>query len=475
MLINFYSRPIIPFLIALVAGITLGSAFPGYSLWAGGIIVICSVLILFHIIWKQTVWLAPLLLFLAVGYLSIQPWVFPRFPSNHIIHYLDSHRWDIVGVIDKHPLDYGTRQKIVLRVETLGNGKDSFAATGKMGVTISGVGPQLDSGDRLFLSSRIRSIRNFNNPGGFDYQQYMAFQGIWGSAYTPASKLTLLKKNSEITFIGSINNTRRAIIDLIEESGNGPQIGLLKALIVGDRTVVSQKTREAFNRAGVGHLLAISGLHVGIVASVAFIFFQWLLANIKPLLWKAWTRKGAALLSLLPVLFYGLVSGFSPSTQRAVIMISVFLMTFQFEREHDLMNSLALAALMVLVIDPPSLFSISFQLSFSAVLAIIYGLSRLPNLQRRNENREDGLALVKRRLITFFWVSIFAIGGTAPLVMLYFNQISIVGILANFVIVPCIGFIVIPLGLIAIVLSLFCPVCASWCFKACGAVLSLTL
>jgi competence protein ComEC len=248
---------------------------------------------------------------------------------------------------------------------------------------------------------------------------------------------------------------------------------VLKALIVGDRSAIDRPLREAFNRAGVGHLLAISGLHIGIVASVAFLFFKWLMAYVRPLLWKAWTRKAAAMLSLLPVCFYGSVSGFSPSTQRAVLMVSVFLMTFLFEREHDLMNTLALAALVIVTIFPPSLFSISFQLSFAAVLSIIYGLDCLK--QRRGlpdpETQGKFVPEIKRRLISFFFVSLFAIGGTLPLAMYYFNRISLVGILANFIVVPLIGFIVVPLGLLAAFLTPVSTFAAQWCFKACHAIL----
>ena len=174
-----------------------------------------------------------------------------------------------------------------------------------------------------------------------------------------------------------------------------------------------------------------------------------------------------------PVALYGIVADFSPSTQRAVIMVGIFLMTFLFEREHDLINTLALAALAILIIYPPSLFSISFQLSFMAVLSIIFGLNCLqryrpdPDLAVQNL---VGLKL-KKRLITFFLVSLFAIGGTLPLAMFYFNQISLVGILANFLVVPLVGFIVVPVGLLAAFVSTVSMTAALWCFKICHAVL----
>ena len=188
-------------------------------------------------------------------------------------------------------------------------------------------------------------------------------------------KLVVIDKHPVGGFFRIIENARSTFAGLIEKSGHTQVQGVLKALIIGDRSQISAETRQAFNRAGVGHLLAISGLHIGIVATVAFGFFHRLMTRFKPFLWRAWTRKGAALLSLLPVFAYGMIAGFTPSTQRAVIMVSVFLLTFLFEREQDSLNTLGLAALVILIADPPSLFSISFQLSFTAVFAIIYGFS----------------------------------------------------------------------------------------------------
>jgi competence protein ComEC len=248
-----------------------------------------------------------------------------------------------------------------------------------------------------------------------------------------------------------IAGARTRFATLIEQSGSKESAGVLKALVIGDLTGIAPQTREAFNRAGVSHLLSISGLHIGIVATVAFLFFNGLFVRITPLLWRAWTRKGAALCSLVPVAVYGLMSGLSPATQRSLIMVAIFLMTFLLEREQNPVNTLALAALVILVADPTALFSISFQLSFSAVLAIFLGFSRFQDWVPRAKlllSTTWQLRFLKK-LVDFFLVSLFAVVGSLPLVLFYFNQISLIGFLANFIIVPLVGFIVTPLGLLA--------------------------
>jgi len=459
-----YSRPIIPILVSLILGIACGSWLPGHKVYAYFVILVCTGLTLYFILQKKTVLILPAILFFAFGYLSLQPWVAPKFPLNHITNFLDSQKWRIVGLIDETSIIYKDRLKFVLQTRTLGEDKDNnFPVTGKIRVTARGNFPDISIGDKVSFTGKIRSIRNFNNPGGFDYKKYMAFKKIRGTSYVRGKDLIVIKRNSGKGIGKTIADARSSISDLIDNTLEGDKGGVLKALIIGDRNSISKNLKEAFNRAGVGHILAISGLHIGIVATVAFFFFKWILSYIKYFLWNALTVKIAAVLSLFPVIIYGLLSGMSPSTQRAVIMVTVFLMTFLFEREHDSINTLAIAAMIILVVYPPSLFSISFQLSFIAVLAIIYGLSRI---RVKSVIREEGHLQVQKKVYLFLLTSLFAILGTLPLIMLYFNQVSFVGLMANLLVVPLIGFIVVPLGLFSVLLYPISVYGAAWCITA---------
>ena len=472
-----YFRPVIPLLVSLIAGIGAGSRFSGQSACGYCVALVCICWILCCLYKNRGVIFTPIVLFFALGYLSIQPWVAPKFPPHHIVHFQDSDSWKITGVIDTPVATYSNRQKFILRTETLDRNTKNFPVTGKIRVTVSGKGPELILGDRIVFFAKIKSIRNFNNPGGFDYKRYMAFRKVYGTSYVSAEKLTLLRRNSEAGIGMIIANMRRKISELIDKTGNGTEQGVLKALIVGDRNSISNDLRQAFNRTGIGHLLAISGLHIGIVATGAFLIFKYLLSHVKFLLWHAWTKKGAVLLSVIPVFIYGLLSGMSPSTQRAVIMVTVFLAAFLFEREHDPMNTLAVAALLILVVHPPSLFSISFQLSFTAVLAILYGLSRVQIPWRSNSGggKTPKHVRIATKLFYFLMVSLFAILGTLPLTMFYFNQISLMGLFSNFIFVPLIGFVVVPLGLMAVFLYPLSGSVALGCLKAGAVVLEHTM
>jgi competence protein ComEC len=470
---TIYFRPVIPLLLAMMSGIAAGAWFPGFGTWIAIVSVVCMGALIFLIRKKYTARVVPLMLMFALGNLSIQPWTAPGFPADHVIHFMGNRVWRITGVIvqsDAGPLN---RQKCILRTEILERKNKRFTVKGRIRLTVSGNHCELSQGDRIVFNGRIRPIRNFNNPGGFDYQRFMAFKNVWGSAYVLANKLIRIEKKTERGIGAVIADGRARISNLIDRIGDKEQKGVLKALIVGDSNAIPVELRKAFNRVGAGHLLAISGLHIGIIAAASFFIFRWILSYIGFFLSHAWTKKGAVLLSAVPVVIYGLLSGMSPSTQRAVIMVMVFLAAFLFEREHDLINTLAIAAMLILIVHPPSIFSISFQLSFAAVLAIIYGLAKIPKPRPADQDKTRKQKRTKSiiKLYYFFMTSFFAVAGTLPLVMYYFNQISLVGLPANVIFIPLIGFIVVPMGILAVFISPFTTAGALILLKAASAVL----
>jgi competence protein ComEC len=158
-------------------------------------------------------------------------------------------------------------------------------------------------------------------------------------------------------------------------------------------------------------------------------------------------------------------------------MVSVFLLAFLAERELDLMNTLTLAAFCILAVQPASLFSISFQLSFAAVLSIVYGLERMkagrPAVPSGAE--EGRTAKFKRGVLVFLAVSLFATWGTLPLGMYYFNSISFIGLLANCAAIPLIGYLVVMAGLVGALLAPLSAPAAIACFQAGGFVLSKSI
>ncbi len=451
---HVYARPLIPLLLALMAGIVVGLWLPNLPgvFPAIALAFLCSL----FFFWKgRKVYLLPLFLFFTLGFWSLQSWTSPRLPANHVSRFVDDKPWHIIGTLDGHPERFPDRTRFVLNAESLARKSVFYKVSGAVRVTIREPVAGLRSGDRVACLARLKEIRNFNNPGGFDYRRYLAFRGICASASVSRKSFVIrLHPGKPGRLSHAVDHSRRAVSILIDKATSedpGEARGVIKALLIGDRNEVSRKIREVFNRIGAAHLLAISGLHIGIIATIAFWGFRFILARSQRVLLGAWSTKGAALLSLFPVLFYGFLAGMSPATQRAVIMVTVFLMALLFERERDTINTLALAALVILIMNPTALFEISFQLSFTAVFAILYMMEHFPfaiELRR-------GPPTIYRRLALFLLVSAAAILGTLPVTAYYFNQTSLVGILTNCFMVPLVGFLVVPVGLLAI---LFLPI-----------------
>jgi competence protein ComEC len=471
-------RPFIPLLLAMISGIISADAFPG-CLTGAVIMMIASIVGLAGLFLKRTPsMLLSLALFFSAGYIALQPWVAPRFPDDHVIHLIDNRHYLITGIIDERPVNRRHTVRFILLMKSIMKDGSPLSVCGRIRVTVSGDPAGLRKGDEIIFYSKIRAIRNFNNPDGFDYQRAMAFKKIWGRAYTQSNKISVRSKEKAARRGSVMDRYRAEISDLIDRSiatgkpGEDNVKAVLNALLVGDKTHISTPLRDAFNRAGVSHLLAISGLHMGIVAFTAFLIVRWIVSFIKPLLWLGWSKKTAAVLSFIPILAYGILAGMSPSTQRAVIMVGVFLLAFLFDRDQDLVNTIAVAAMIILILHPPSLFSISFQLSFAAVLSIVHGLS---HVRRKDGQDRNPISKLYEKLVIMAMVTFFATIGTAPLVMHYFNQVSLIGLLVNLIVVPVIGFTVVPVGLTSVLLYMFSSEAALWCMKISAAILEKSI
>jgi len=468
-------RPAIPLLLSIMAGIVIALVVPGKWIWVVFAAIPALGCIIAAFVQGKNARFSPLILYACLGYLAYASCVTGPENPRHVAHYADGQIRQITGTIKSDPILQSYREKYILKdIElspTSGNAPP-FPVRGSIQVNVydkkSNRDVHLSAGDRILLTGRIRPFRSFQNPGGFDYTRFMAWQGIFGSVSTSIPKIKILSFDIN-WFRSKMDAVRNNMRKVIHQASSGDAAAILSALIIGDRAGISSGLQEAFNRTGVTHVLSISGLHVGVVATAAFFFFSWLLSFFRFFLMRAWTRKGAALAAIFPVIFYGMIAGMSSATQRSVVMAVVFLLTFLMERDGDLVNSIALAALIILIIDPPALFSISFQLSFAAVLAIGWGM-----LTFRDTIYQSSLGrnFLIRFMATLFFVTLFAMIGTTPLVMHYFNLFPVAGLLANLVVVPLMGSLVVIIGLFSVfILYPISTHLALWGLQLCDAVL----
>jgi competence protein ComEC len=466
------SRPLVPLAIALSSGIIAGTHLPGYLVAATILFLFTASGILFCVRCRRNALVLPLLLACAAGYLSIQPWLGRKLPADHVARYAGQAKWQVVGIVEDPTGGSNGQGQFTLQAKQLRRGVQPIAVQGKVRISTSGELGPLQRGDKVSVIGRLTAVRGFCNPDGFVYERHMALQGVHARLYAPAERIRV-ETVTPVGWKGHLDTLRgriRARMDTALQEFSAPERQLLYALTIGERTGMDEKLTEAFSRAGVSHVLAISGLHIGIVALAAFAFFSCLLVWIPPLRESGWVSKAAAASTLLPVAGYALLAGMSPSTQRALIMVTAFLMTFFIGRPRDWFTALSLAALVILIVAPPALMSVSFQLSFAAVLTIAIGMSRMPFAI------ESAAPWPRRwgiRLMSLIVVSVLAIWGTTPLVMRYFNQISWVGPLSNLLVVPLVGTLVVPAGLLGIACAPLGSFISGVCWKT--AALSLKL
>jgi len=312
--------------------------------------------------------------------------------------------------------------------------------------------PDLRVGEKILFPARLKSFKNFNNPGGYDYESAMKLKGLTCSASVSDGR-GIVPVGSGILPLHRkwLENIQSPIRNFFKENLCSEGSALFRAIILGERQAITKELREPFNKTGLGHVLAVSGLHIGLVAWIAFVFFKWCLSRPYAFPLKIDIKKPAALLTCLPVLGYLFIAGFQVSSQRAMIMIFVFLLSLILGREKEIWSTLALAGLLILAVDPNAVFSMSFQLSFSAVAGILWLtpviLGKIPAPEITGQKTIlNGLYSYFTGLIA---VCIAATLFLLPIVLIFFHRIPIVSIPANLMVVPILGLWVIPLGLLS--------------------------
>ena len=415
------------------------------------------------------------------GNLSLQRVYAPDFPPPHLRHLSLPQKVILEGWLFQEPERGPTRGRLYLEAQRVWQDGQARPATGKVLVTVRHFQDRKDPwqyGDVMKLPLKLRIPRNFHTPGSFDYEGYLARRDIYLTAFVWDDKNIEKVGLTGTELRHRIENIRRTVGVFFDEHLSATPAAILRALIIGDKSRLDPELRDSFTRVGVAHVLAISGLHIGLVATLAYGAWWWLLARSQYMLLMWSVPKLAALFTLPVVLLYAGLAGGSVSTLRAVIMVAVFLTALLLDQKEEVFRSLALAALSVSLIWPGAVFDVSFQLSFVAVLAIFLGLHRFRAWwDNRDETRAVHLSPWRRRLrrwtVIYGLVSLSATVGTLPLVATYFHTIPLVGFAANLLVVPFLGSAAVVLGLVATALVFIHTGAATLVVWCAGAVVSL--
>ena len=389
-----------------------------------------------------------------LGHLHFTGALSPPLPANHVTNFTGNSRRIIEGILYQAPQVFPAKTRYYVLSKKIIEREQEIPVSGKLLLTVKNPPQRLGYGDVVRFSCTIRRPRNFNNPGSFNYQRYLAFQGIFVTA-SPDAKHAIVKVGeyplNPVLFL--VERCRREIRDFFTAHLASPEAEIAIALITGEQSGIPQEMRDQFSITGVVHVLAISGLNIGIIALISLYLIKALCRCSTRLMLMTNITKLAASMTLLPVIIYCLIAGAGIAAVRATVMVIAYLFSIIIDRQDDLWNTFALAAFCILVVSPSSLFDCSFQLSFVSVAAILYFNPRFSISSFKKSPDFPGLsrpwyhALVLQ-VMSVLTVTLSATLGTAPLVALYFNRCSPWGIPANLIVVPLIGFLVVPLGLL---------------------------
>lgn len=406
--------PLAPLAIAFAAGIAAAPWVATTAAWVAGVAALVwgtSLVSLGRLGWASAFLLAGVA---AAGVLRATP--LPP-PADHVARLALPVAARLEGRLAREPVRFAPeRTRLLVDAERV----DDRPASGRVQVTVYGPAPDLVEGQRVAAILRLHRATGFRNPGGFDHARYLARQGIFVVGAADAGRLEAL----DAPVPPWPARARRAARQAIAASLPPASAAVLAGLLFGDRADLPPDLDEAFRRAGVYHVLAVSGSNVALVAGAAFGLLA--LARLG--------RRVAAVGAIAAVVAFALVAGPDPSVLRATVMGVLVLGALLLDRESSVLNAVALAALLILAGRPADLADPGFQLSFAATVAIV-------------------LAPIPRGLVGgALGVAVAAQLAVLPIALAHFNQLTPLAPLANLGVVPLAGLATV-VGLLAVVVS----------------------
>ncbi len=309
---------------------------------------------------------------------------------------------------------------------------------------------------------RLKKPHGFANPGGFNYETWLFRQGIGATGYVRSAQTSEPIKNAYPQIGHYLDRWRYFIIKRLNEKlATEPHRDLFLALTLGEKSEITPAQWQLFSASGTNHLFVISGLHIGFIAGLVYAVGLWLgrLTMIRAPVWTV--QQTAACIAISAATFYALLAGFSLPTQRALIMIVALLSGQLVKREVEIWRAYCFALLLVLLNDPLAAETRGFWLSFLAVAALIYAY--------QGRTRIDSIGW---RWIRPQWIVFIAL---IPVLLVSFQQFSLVSPVANTLAVPIVGFILVPLSLLAALLFNIVPSLAGTLFSIFGFILEYLL
>lgn len=317
--------------------------------------------------------------------------------------------------------------------------------------------PDIAIGDRIAVIARLMPPSSPAMPGAYDFQRRAWFEGIGavGFALGAPRRVPMAGEANALERLRiGVQALRQRIADRLRAALPGPTGAIAAALLVGDRSGIPEDSVAAMRDSGLAHLLAISGLHMGLVVAILFFGTRFLLAAIEPVALRFPIKKWSAVAALAGAFGYLILAGATVPTQRAFVMTGLMLFAVLIDRKAISMRLVAAAAMAILLIAPESLLEPGFQMSFAAVMALVSayeGLGgRFARLRRGGRARRLAMYLVGVAFST-----LIAGAATGVVALHHFGQVAQFGLVANLIAVPVTALWIMPWGVLACALMPF--------------------
>lgn len=348
-------------------------------------------------------------------------------------------------------------QRLVLEYVRIGR-LDQAATPERLRITLRGASDRRAlAGEWLTLRAGLSPPSEPAAPGAFDFarQAYFKRLGGFGFAYGKVRIIDPIDDVDDGGWAIAIDRFRQSVTERIRSGLEGEAGAVAAALLTGERGAISKNTLAAMRDAGLAHLLAISGLHMGLFAGIVFYVIRALLALWEPLALRRGIKKWAACAALIGMAFYLLLSGATIPTQRAFLMGALVIAAILLDRTAISMRSVALAAVAVLLVQPESLLGASFQMSFAAVIALVAVFEMAGGGLLSAIKTDHQFGRIGRYLLGVSLVTIIASLATGPFAAFSFNRFAVYGLAANLIAVPLTALWIMPWGMAALVLMPF--------------------
>jgi competence protein ComEC len=405
-------------------------------------------------------WLSLILpLSLLWRYSSMRPWIALIIGAGWSLFHVTIHmghplpesqeRRDLIleGRIDSLPQQQGGLQRFQMQVLSLKDETGSVVNVSRALLSWFGVDKALQVGDLWRLKVRMKRPRGLHNPSGNDYEKWLFEEGIEAKGYVKTWDGNQKLAGPDHPFL--VTSLRQTIAQQIDSYLSKPHTAaLLKALVVGDRRGLDRSAWQIFTHTGTNHLIAISGLHVGIVAGWLLWIGSWLWRRSERLCLFLPALKAGALLALIGAAGYAALAGFSLPTQRALIMLSTTLGALILGYRVALGQGLLVALFLVVLLDPLAPMRVGFWLSFLAVAVIWWGVA--------------GRVRPWYGWRQLVWLQVYVSLGLFPILFLFFGQASLISPVVNFIMVPWFSMVLIPMVLLGLPMLLIPVLAKGW-------------